>query len=236
MNTTPPAVILAGGLGTRLGQIGEGKPKALVEIEGKPFLDWKLNELVKQGVPCIYILTGHKGEQIYEFVSGKDYSIPICLISDGVTQLGTAGALLRSLAAISSQHFILTYGDNLLELEIADFCETARKLDSSLMVVTSNVGEADVPNSIVEDGQISKYSKGGGGEMKFIDYGYSVLRKSDLADTAFLKQSDLSQVFTKLASERKLAAYVTSMGYAEIGTPRTLEKTEEWLKLRNSED
>jgi NDP-sugar pyrophosphorylase family protein len=79
MTRSLPVVVLAGGLGTRLGKIGSNIPKALVEVAGRPFLDWKIRQLSNQNVDSIYLLTGHFGSQIYDFISKNEYEIPIVI-------------------------------------------------------------------------------------------------------------------------------------------------------------
>lgn len=225
-----PVVILAGGLGTRLEKLGEATPKALVNVAGTTFLDRKIQQLVTQGVSIIYLLTGHRGDQIYDHVSQRDYGVPICLIPDGVSQLGTAGALIRALPAIPGDEFVLTYGDNLLDLPLANFCSMALEMDSSLMVVTSNIGAADLPNTRVAGEFVEQYTKSGGQGLDYVDYGYSFLRKEDLAHDSNPAAFDLVEIFSKLASARKLAAYVTDLSYFEIGTLESLRKVENLFK------
>lgn len=226
------AVILAGGLGTRLGALGAEKPKALLEIAGAPFLHWKIEELIKQGVTGIYLLTGHRGDQIYDFVSANKYSIPVSIIPDGVSPLGTARSLVNALPLIIGEQFILTYGDNLLELGIGDFCGKALSSGKSLMVVTSNLGLADTPNARVEGDSLVEYSKGGKPGLSLVDYGYSVIAKKDLIDLEAIEEEDLAPVFTKMAREGRLLAYATDLGYLEIGTPDSFRKTEEYLRSK----
>lgn len=232
MNAGLPAVILAGGLGTRLGVLGAEKPKALLEIAGAPFLQWKIEELIRQGVTAIYVLTGHKGDQIYDFVSAHKYSIPVSLIPDGASPLGTARSLVNALPVIIGEQFILTYGDNLLELGICDFYGKAMSSGKSLMVVTSNLGLADTPNARVEGDFIAEYAKGGKPGLSLVDYGYSVIAKKDLIDMEAIQEADLAPVFTKMAQSGRLLAYETDLGYLEIGTPDSFRTTEAYLRSK----
>ncbi len=227
--TIPPVVILVGGLGTRLSNIQGHKPKALVEVLGKPFLSWKIAELQNQGVPKIYLLTGFRGSQIYDFVEQSDFDIPIALISDGPKQKGTAAALKAALPLINSNRFILTYGDNLLPLNVHDFLPSTE--GSSMLVTTSYLGPGEKFNSQIENGYVVKYSKEFDEKFNGIDYGYSVLSKADvdfaLRDSA---ETDLAFIFSLLATDGKLRSFQTSSPYFEIGTPAGLEATESWLK------
>ena len=79
-----PVVILAGGLGTRLGDISKKTPKSMILIDKKPFLHYQLKYLKLQGVKRVIICTGHLGNQIEEFFeSGSKYNLEIIYSSEG---------------------------------------------------------------------------------------------------------------------------------------------------------
>ena len=75
-NKLNQAVILAGGLGTRLKPITNKFPKPMVEINGKPFIDYLLNYLSSEGIENVIILSGYKSEIIEDHVgNGKKYGV-----------------------------------------------------------------------------------------------------------------------------------------------------------------
>src|SRR5215831_8183010 len=87
------AVVLAGGLGTRLRQVLPSVPKALAKVGRKPFLQLLIHQLVKQGIRHIVISTGYLGDQIdREIGNGSAWGAEIEYSRED-TQLGTAGAL-----------------------------------------------------------------------------------------------------------------------------------------------
>ena len=59
----PQAAILVGGKGTRLGALTAATPKPLLEVGGRPFLDWLLDEVARHGIPRITLLAGFEAEQ-----------------------------------------------------------------------------------------------------------------------------------------------------------------------------
>jgi NDP-sugar pyrophosphorylase family protein len=228
-----PVVVLAGGLGTRLGNIGSDKPKAMVEVAGRPFLDWKIRQLLDQKVDSIYLLTGHFGSQIHDFIAKKDYGIPIVIVPDGPRPSGTARALANAMPAVCGDQFVLTYGDNLLSLEIAQFAQDPKNSQGVIMVVTDKIGPSDQPNARVEDGLVIEYSKSGGSHLNLIDYGYALISKSEFLTSLKDTDIDMGQVFTRLSNERRLGAFETSLSYMEIGTPESLKRTSNALTRRN---
>jgi len=234
MTRSLPVVVLAGGLGTRLGKIGSNIPKALVEVAGRPFLDWKIRQLSNQNVDSIYLLTGHFGSQIQDFISTKEYETPIVIIPDGPRPSGTARALANAMPAVCGDEFVLTYGDNLLSLEIAEFTRVPNASQGVIMVVTDKIGPSDIANAKVEDGLVIEYSKSGGSHLNLIDYGYALISKSEFLNSIRDTDTDLGQVFTRLSNERRLGAFETSLNYMEIGTPESLKRTSDALKHRIS--
>jgi NDP-sugar pyrophosphorylase family protein len=88
-------VVLAGGLGTRLFEITKGRiAKAMIEIDGKPFLDYKIESLIRMGFQSIDLLVGEHGEQIELHVRKLNViGIEFRVFYDGPNLLGTAGSI-----------------------------------------------------------------------------------------------------------------------------------------------
>lgn len=227
-----PCVILAGGLGTRISKNFPETPKALIPVLGKPFIDWKLTQLEQQGITEVYLLTGVGGEKIYSHVSALDLGkLKVCMIPDGLDQLGTAGAI-KNASSFLPDYFLLTFGDTLLDERISSFVSMkALEGKPNLLVVTDNVGPSDKLNVCVSDQLITLYSKTGDEtKMNYVDYGYALFNKPvfDCIDSA--TNSDLKVVITDLIKKKLLQAHETSSSYYEIGTPDGLLRTETHLK------
>src|ERR1041385_5020697 len=87
-----PAAILAGGLATRLRPATETIPKALIEINGEPFLGHQLRLLSRSGITRAVLCVGYLGEQIREYAGdGGGFGLSIEYSFDGPQLLGTAG-------------------------------------------------------------------------------------------------------------------------------------------------
>ena len=87
-----PAVILAGGLGTRLRSVVSDRPKALAEVAGRPLLAWLLDMLLSACVPRAVLCIGYRGEMI-EQAFGTSYAGLSIAYSRELAPLGTGGAL-----------------------------------------------------------------------------------------------------------------------------------------------
>src|SRR5579872_4663854 len=87
------AVVLAGGLATRMRPQTLTVPKSLLEVAGRPFIDWQLDRLVACGLRDIVMCVGHLGEKVRAHVEdGERFGARVRWSQEGSTLLGTAGA------------------------------------------------------------------------------------------------------------------------------------------------
>jgi len=115
-------VILAGGLGTRLSEETEDKPKPMVLLDDKPIVWHLMNIFANQGYEDFVIATGYKGEVIHEWVRNLDSSWNILPVDTGdITQ--TAGRVKLCLEYLPKQPFLVTYGDGLGNVRIKDLLD-----------------------------------------------------------------------------------------------------------------
>ena len=108
-------LILAGGLATRLRPITKEIPKALLEINGKPFIQYQLEYIREQGIEEVVICTGYLGQMIKDFSKdGSKYGLKIFYSGDGDKLLGTGGAVKKAINLIDRNFFVL-YCDSYLK-------------------------------------------------------------------------------------------------------------------------
>jgi glucose-1-phosphate cytidylyltransferase len=111
------AIILAGGLGTRLSEETADKPKPMVEIAGKPMLWHIMNIFARQGVTQFVIATGYKGEVIRDWINTIQEEWEVNMIDTGLaTQTG--GRIAECMRSISEERMLVTYGDGLANVDI----------------------------------------------------------------------------------------------------------------------
>ena len=101
------AMILAAGLGERMRDLTHNKPKALLEVSGKPLIVYQIESLVLAGVKKIIINTGRFGEQIHDTLgAGENLSVNIIYSDEGDSPLETAGGVVKALPLLSEDAFI----------------------------------------------------------------------------------------------------------------------------------
>jgi len=218
----PPVCLLAGGLGTRLGEHVRDTPKPLVEVAGRPFLAWVLDLLARQGAREVVLCVGYLGERIEAAVGdGSAWGLRARTIFDGPELRGTAGAVRGALEHLG-ERFLVLYGDTYLR---ADYGAVDRAHHASglpaLMTVLRNEGRWDVSNAQYADGRVVAYDKRAPTpEMVWIDYGLGVLTPEAL--DAAPGEPELADVYHALAACGRLAGYEASERFFEIGTPAAL--------------
>jgi len=232
------AVVLAGGLGTRIRDTLGDVPKALADIHGKTLLARKLDELRANEISRVHILTGVGQKQVSEFLSGyraTHSSLEILEYFDGDQLLGTGGAVLKVLPVLPLQ-FFLTYGDSLLSLDYK-LLETATQ-ETGLphaISATTNPGPSDQLNCQVNDQRLIRYDKSGGSEMNSTDYGVLLFSRDQLnAEMATeVAPFDLASIISRLAGQKQISAVLTDERYLEVGTPRALTEVREYFETVN---
>jgi mannose-1-phosphate guanylyltransferase len=154
------AIILAGGLGTRLRPFTETVPKPMIDINKKPFLEYKISQLKEFGIKDILICTGYLGNIIEDyFKEGEKFGVNISY-SHEKEPLGTAGAVKNAEHLISSDPFILMNGDTYLGLNLQDMLSFHSQQGFPLTLAVSkatNPLEQELVN--VENGIIFKFYK-----------------------------------------------------------------------------
>ena len=119
-------VILAGGLGTRMSEITKTIPKPMVKILNKPILIHIMEHYYKYGFKEFYIALGYKGKVIKNFFKGKKFKWKTHLIETGKKTM-TGGRLKRLNKFLKNDHFLMTYGDGISNVNIKKLIQFHRK-------------------------------------------------------------------------------------------------------------
>jgi N-acetyl-alpha-D-muramate 1-phosphate uridylyltransferase len=228
-----PAVILAGGLATRLRPLTSRIPKALVEIGGRPFLWHQLQLLKRSGIRHVVLLVGYLGEAIQErFGEGDEFGMRIEYSFDGPELLGTAGAIRNALHLLP-EHFFVLYGDSYLPCDYRAVENAFRQSGlPALMTVYRNENLYDSSNVEYDGSRILRYDKKARTpKMHHIDYGLGVFDRDVFTSLAGDKY-DLAALYQDLERAGNLAAFEVHDRFYEIGSPQGLQETKQFLSRR----
>ncbi len=227
-------VVLAGGKGTRLRSVTGPLPKALVPVAGRPFIDWKLEQLAAAGVVRVHLLTGFGADQISAHLAQTEQPLDVVVSADGPTPLGTGGALVAYSPNLP-ERFVVTYGDSLLDAPLRPFWEGFLASSRQAQIaVTRQRDSAKTGNISVVDDRVEKYSRDPDDpDLAWLDYGYLAMSKDLLVAYSGVVPLDLGTLVADAARGGDLTAYRVTERFWEVGTPESYREVEEHLAERN---
>lgn len=231
------AVILAGGLGTRLGDLTLSTPKVMLPFAGRPFLYHLVRLLIKQDIRNLVICIGYLGEQVRDFFGdGREMGVEIRYSDEGKNLLGTGGALKKALNLLDS-HFLVLNGDTYLPIDYHEIEKEYLRADYKAMaVVYNNKVATKVKNNIALDNNrvVLRYDKQGTSPgLGYVDAGVVMLGKEALDYVPKGIPVSLEDgIYRPLIARGELAAFITGQRFYDIGTPEQRSIFEELVGER----
>lgn len=229
------AVILAGGLGTRLRPLTLDVPKPMVPVRGRPYLEYQIRYLKSFELTDIVLCIGYLGDKVVEyFGDGSRCGVNISY-SHEQQPMGTGGALHNARDLLDGQFFLI-YGDSFLPIDYAALEASYRALRKLVLLVAyGNQNDTSVPNniSVESSGLVTKYMKGSRDpDLRFVEAGVSVVGKKVLdlmppRQTVSLEE----EIFPVLIGMKECGAYITRDRFYDIGTPTGLEVFAEYAGI-----
>ena len=232
------AVILAGGLGTRLRPLTYEIPKVLVPISGKPFLSYLILMLAENGIDDIVICAGHLGEQIVTSVGdGGELGCKI-RYSFEKELLDTGGAIKNALSLLDDEFLVLN-GDTYHPIDYKKLVEFwhNRKAGYDCLIVGYENKDLIVPNNIRADkaGTVEEYSKKELADGCCVDSGVQLFKKNVFNELPPNKRISLEKdVFVSIIRRGKMLSYITGIRYYDIGTVERIKAFEKYLQARKN--
>jgi NDP-sugar pyrophosphorylase family protein len=228
------AVILAGGLGTRLWPLTKEIPKPMVPVAGLPYLEHQLLLLKQQRIVDVLLLTGYLGDRIESYFGHGDRFGLSIRYSREPEPLGTAGAL-REARSLLDDRFLVLYGDSYLPMQYSEALEPLRALEvrGLLVVYDHQSGGVPVPSNVALDpeGYVIRYAKESEGpDLRYVEAGVLAFRRSalDLIPASGVVSLE-NHLFQQLIARRELIALITPQRFYDIGTPERLREIETLL-------
>jgi len=228
------AVILAGGLSTRIREMYLSVPKPMIEVCGIPFIEWVIRYLSTQGLTDFCISIGYKADVIEKYFEGRQYNeLNLYCVKEESPQ-GTAGGFLLSAASFYSKDYLLaTNGDSLILTDLSPAFEMVRRGCYDAVMIGRRVEDRLPFGSLECDeneilNQFHEKEKGKG----LINAGVYVFPRSSL--TNFPSKRPLSfeyEVFPSfLRKELKIRILTPDAPFIGIGTPEGIGGAEAFIK------
>jgi D-glycero-alpha-D-manno-heptose 1-phosphate guanylyltransferase len=225
------AVILAGGLGTRLLSVVSDRPKVLAQIGNRPFVTFLLDQLVAAKTKEVVLCTGYMADQIPEKLGDTYKSLKI-ICSWESEPLGTGGALRRALPHLKSDPVLVMNGDSFVDDDLTVYVKWFFKQNrqASLLLVkvpnTSRYGKV----LFTRDGRLSAFEeKGSDTGPGWINAGIYIMKKSLVASMPAGIAFSLEREFFPRLLNKRLYGFCSNGRFIDIGTPQSLRRAQEFF-------
>lgn len=213
------AIVLAGGLGTRLREVVSDVPKPMAPIAGRPFLEILLSNLARKGFDRVILSIGHMSEAVTRHFGITFEGMALAYEIES-TPLGTGGATRTALGRCEEDHAFIFNGDTYLDLEM-DEVEALWFEAGEPIIVARHVADSIRYGRLdVEDGRVKRFREKGIPGAGLINAGTYVLPRDALAqfppDMPFSLEADYLVAAVRNIGFR---AFVTHGFFIDIGLP-----------------
>jgi len=227
------AAIIAGGFGKRLRPLTLEKPKPLVEVAGKPIIQWQIEWFKRYGVDTIVVLTGYLREKLIEFLgSGQKLGVNVVYVVED-EPLGTAGAIKNAEGVLSDSVFLAVNGDIITNIPLDRLVNDLIKSDAlasiALVPLRSPYGIVEVDS----EGNVKSFKEKPMIEEYLINAGVYAMKPQILQYLP--RKGDLERsVFPQLAKEGLLRGVIFKDVYwRAIDTVKDVEEVSKELSSKN---
>lgn len=224
------AIVLVGGKGTRLRSVISDLPKPMAPVNNKPFLEYLLSELNKQGVKKLILAVGYKADMIIEYFGNK-YKDTEIEYSIEKTPLGTGGAIKKALEKISNENAIIVNGDTFSKVNLKKMLENHLEKQADLSIATKTMKEFDRYGQVLsENDRIVGFKEKQYCEEGNINIGTYILRKKFFenikTNETFSFENDIME---KYFDKMNFISYLSDSIFIDIGIPEDYARVDEYV-------
>ena len=226
------AVILAGGLGTRLRKVVSDRPKVMAEINCKPFLYYLLDQLMDASIEKIVISTGYMGHLIEETV-GSSYKRLQVDYSQEEIPLGTAGALKLAGQAVDAEYCLVMNGDSYTEFDPVSLFLIHKQKNANITILVKAVSNTSRFGTIQMNKQneiIRFMEKGSSTNIGLINTGIYIMKTSTLQKIPNKTPCSLEYNFFPAMIGKNVYGNETEGNFIDIGTPESYAQAEAFFE------
>ena len=225
------AVILVGGLGTRLGERTKATPKPMLHVGGRPFLDTLIDEIARYDVfDEILLLAGHKAESIQARYDGTVRGRARMAVALEPAPLGTAGALVHARDRLQ-ERFLLLNGDSFFDFNVLDLIARANTSLVHMALRADVIGDR-YGRVLLEGDRVRSFIAPGQGATGPVNAGVYVLDRSIVDRAGALPASLEQDIFPALATAGAMSGTSYRGYFIDIGIPQDLSRADVELNQR----
>lgn len=230
------AVILAGGLGTRLRKRIDDKPKSMASVSGRPFLEYQIEQLKRYSITEVIFCVGYLEYQIKDFLkNGAEFDVNIKYATEKKL-LGTGGALKNAQKYLEDSTFLVLNGDSYLDIDLLDFIRYHKEKEAQGTIALAKVDvseeyglvELDKENRIRGFFEKVRGSK----DRMIINAGVYLFEPEVLAYIPQQKRISLEREFFPLLLRENVNVfgYLSAGYFIDIGTPQKYDQAQRDFK------
>jgi D-glycero-alpha-D-manno-heptose 1-phosphate guanylyltransferase len=221
------AIVLAGGLGTRLASRLEGIPKAMAPVAGRPFLEILLKQLERAGCGRVLLSVGHLREVIQDHFGAAFQGLALEYVVEE-EPLGTGGAIRKALERASEKAVLVLNGDTFLDADYAAMLRFHQAQESALTIaVTRQADVARYGEVRVEERRVVGFEEKGRSGPGFINAGAYVVEKAIAWPSALGERFSFERDFLVPETARLApAAFRVEGFFLDIGVPEDLDRAQ----------
>ena len=221
------AVILAGGLGTRLSEVVQDLPKPMAMVAGRPFLEYVLDRLIFGGINNITLSVGHKADVIMQHFGNKYCNAVLNYVVEN-EPLGTGGAIASALHGKGKESVLVLNGDTFLNIDYGKLINWYEQKPAAVAMVLREMPDIGRYGSVVVSGdRVSGFVEKGMVGAGLINAGVYILQPYIYAafglSGKFSFETDILQPHCKELSPR---AFFTRAYFIDIGLPDDYERAQ----------
>jgi D-glycero-alpha-D-manno-heptose 1-phosphate guanylyltransferase len=222
------AIILAGGLGTRLQQAVPELPKCLAPVNGTPFIQYVVDYLVTQGITKIILALGYRSEQVAWYFNQHTQKVPV-VFSNEETPLGTGGAILLALKHTMQKDILVLNGDTLCKAGIRRLVATHRQYNAVCTLSLKPMKDFSRYGSVTleQDNRIVSFHEKRYCTEGLINTGVYVLDVPHFSKIGFPEKFSFEKDFLEAyCSEGIISGCVQDGYFIDIGIPEDYERAQ----------
>lgn len=227
------AILLAGGLGTRLRSVVSDRPKPMAIIEGKPFMEYVVHELLKYGIQDIIFAVGYKGSMVEEyFKDGSGFGIEASYAYEEEL-LGTAGAIKNAGRFVTGDQFFVLNADTFYQMDYSRLIEIKERKELHMALVLRQVQDVSrYGEAVLEDAHLIRFNeKSEENRPGTINGGIYLMDQTLLSEIPEGKVSLENDMIPRWMKQGKRLGGMISEGYfIDIGVPEDFYKFTEDVK------
>lgn len=220
------AIVLAGGLGTRLRSVVQDVPKCMAPVAGRPFLYYLLHYLEKYQVDHVVLALGYKHEVVLDWLQDQVFKMEISWVIEE-EPLGTGGAIFKACSSLREKQVLVLNGDTIFNIDLLSFYRMSEKVGKAILLALKPMVDFDRYGNVElgEENLVISFHEKRYCEKGYINGGIYMLNlASGLFDGCDKKFSFETDILQRRVHEGIIEGCISDGYFIDIGIPEDYER------------